>query len=141
MTPMRRGGILAAGWMAISFLVTYSAILLLVITLHGQGAAPTLSYEEGKLQPFVVTTIPEDATFVGISFRSIEQPNYEFTTGYNIVAGTGTQLAFDWKYVDCTLDDPEWPYCAKGEYEVRAWTEGPGANAPKTFSNMLRWNK
>lgn len=123
------------------------AVLVAVLTIlftvmsHAQSLAPTLSYKEGRLRPFVVTDIPSDATFVGIEFRSLQEADYAYSTGVNIEAGTGTSFAFDWKYVDCTLDSPEWPYCAKGDYEVHAWTEGPGLDAPKTVSNVLNWSK
>jgi hypothetical protein len=102
--------------------------------------APTLTYDVSKHQPFVVTSIPADATFVEVEFASLDQPGYTPSKAMNFKKGTLASYEVDWSMINCGIDDiladPHVTCPDDKEWDVRAFTLTD--DLQKTVSNTVR---
>jgi hypothetical protein len=114
----------------------FAAILTAALAIQ----APTLTYTQGDVKPFVATTIPADATFACIEYASLDQPGYTPSKCLNFEAGKLSSYENDWSFVNCTIDQvmANDVYCGDGkEWDVRVYTETPAENS-RTYSNIVR---
>lgn len=117
--------------------------ILFVVMAHAEPATPRLSYNLAS-KAFTLT-VPEDATYGCIEWKSLSQADYAPAKCLNFEAGKQVFLKYDWSLINCTYTEIATAnslgltaYCPdNAEWEIRGYTETP-AEGSRVYTDKFK---